>query len=340
MLHITGPGESSCMITDVTEMSRKPRLPTSAGSTAHNPRGGTGCLELPPQGIAASLPSTTPATNLPMSQISAAHGLSVLIADDVAMNCDVAGAILRAAGHEVMSVFSGAEAIEAIKITTFDVVLMDVRMPQMDGLEATRRIRSLESGSRFVPVVALTAQDFPTEIEECRQAGMNGHVSKPFIPDELTAAVERAALAGSAQATVREPGFVMVRPSAPIVPAIGSKLPLIDLTAFSRIASLLAPKPLVSYLRNIAALAQALLVMLDGPDIPEYNGNDYSGAAHIVAGTAGMFGFERLTAASKQFERATESGSPVASPIGEALRAAIQETLPEIRSRMVGLVDA
>src|ERR1700710_1597613 len=119
--------------------------------------------------------------------------LHVLIVDDVAMNREVAGSFLQAAGHTVICVDGGAEAVTAVAVTNFDVVLMDVRMPQMDGLEATRRIRALEGTRGQVPIVALTARAFAQQVEECRKAGMNGHVSKPFSPEALVAAVVRAA---------------------------------------------------------------------------------------------------------------------------------------------------
>jgi Hpt domain len=107
---------------------------------------------------------------------------------------------------------------------------------------------------------------------------------------------------------------------------------------FKRTASFLAPKALAAYLRKITTLAKALLAMLDGSDIPEWTENEFAGAAHIVAGTAGMFGFERLTVASRRFERATEYGTLEAPPLAEALSAAIKATLPEIRSRTVAAV--
>jgi PAS domain S-box-containing protein len=126
--------------------------------------------------------------------LSPGRALHVLIADDVAMNCDIAAAFLRAAGHKETCVNDGAAAVVAAAITDFDVVLMDVRMPVMDGLEATRRIRRLGGTRGQVPIVALTAQAFAEQVEECRKAGMNDHVSKPFDPDTLVAAVVRAAV--------------------------------------------------------------------------------------------------------------------------------------------------
>jgi CheY-like chemotaxis protein len=324
----------------VAEISRKARLPTNADAGEENPSGESVFrLELPMDVTAVSFPSAAPALAIPDIQIAPAHVMSILIVDDVAMNRDIAGSILRAAGYDVICVACGAEAIAAIKVREFDVVLMDVRMPEMDGLEATRHIRALVGRRGLVPIVALTAQDFPEQIEECRKAGMNGHVSKPFDPDKLAAAVVRAALAGSAQGNAREPEFTVSIP-APIARGIGSELRVIDLETFKRTAAFVAPKALVSYLRKITALAKALLIMLDGPDVPEYTGNEFAGAAHIVAGTAGMFGFERLTVVSRQFERATECGTSEAAPTAEALSAAITETLPEIHRRMLAVVDA
>ena len=118
--------------------------------------------------------------------------LRVLVVDDVAMNRDIAGSYLRAAGHKVTCVESGAEAIAAIKTTAFDVVLMDVRMPEMDGLETTRRIREFAGTRGRVPIVAFTARAFTEQVLECREAGMDNHLAKPFTPDTLLTAVLNA----------------------------------------------------------------------------------------------------------------------------------------------------
>jgi len=122
--------------------------------------------------------------------------LRVLVVDDIAMNRDIAAAFIRSAHHEVVCVESGAEAIAAVAGSDFDVVMMDVRMPEMDGLEATRRIRALDGVRGRVPIVALTAQVFTEQVAECRKAGMDSHLVKPFTFETLLDAVARGFAVG------------------------------------------------------------------------------------------------------------------------------------------------
>lgn len=79
----------------------------------------------------------------------------------------------------------------------FDVILMDVRMPGMDGLQATRRIREIGGARGRVPILALTAQAFTGQVQDCNAAGMDGHLSKPFTPDTLLGAVQRLVQSGN-----------------------------------------------------------------------------------------------------------------------------------------------
>jgi PAS domain S-box-containing protein len=122
--------------------------------------------------------------------------LHVLVVDDVAMSRDIARSYLCAVGHTVVCAEGGEEAVAAAAATDFDVVLMDVRMPGMNGLEATRRIRALAGTRGQVPVLAMTAQAFSHQVKECRDAGMVGHVAKPFTLNSLLGAVIRAAKPG------------------------------------------------------------------------------------------------------------------------------------------------
>ena len=112
------------------------------------------------------------------------------------MNREIAAGFLRTANHTVICVESGVEAIAAVTSTKFDLVLMDVHMPEMDGLEATRQYRALEGEQGNMPILALTADAFSEQITDCRNAGMDGHIAKPFDIDILLAAVARAYAAG------------------------------------------------------------------------------------------------------------------------------------------------
>jgi two-component system sensor histidine kinase/response regulator len=115
--------------------------------------------------------------------------LRILLAEDNPVNQEVAVAMLRKRGHQVTVAANGREAVAEAARARHDVVLMDVQMPEMDGIEATRAIRSL-AGCADLPVVALTAHALPDERDRCLAAGMNAFVSKPFKAFELFAAAE------------------------------------------------------------------------------------------------------------------------------------------------------
>jgi PAS domain S-box-containing protein len=117
------------------------------------------------------------------------HHLRVLVAEDNPVNQTVARSLLERRGHQVETVANGQLAVEAVGGSRYDVVLMDLQMPVMDGLTATRRIREIP-GCETVPIVALTAHALAEDRERCLAAGMNGCVTKPFRPHDLFAAVE------------------------------------------------------------------------------------------------------------------------------------------------------
>jgi CheY-like chemotaxis protein len=88
-------------------------------------------------------------------------------------------------GHDVVVVADGLQALAAVQERSFDLVLMDMQMPVMDGMEAARRIRGLETAVRNTPIVALTANVMADQIASCREAGMNDHLAKPIDRDQL-----------------------------------------------------------------------------------------------------------------------------------------------------------
>jgi len=106
--------------------------------------------------------------------------LKLLLADDNPVNCRLAVLMLEKAGHRVDVVADGAEAIEAVLTRDYDLVLMDIQMPGVDGLEATRRIRALPGGRGDVPIIAITANAMKGDDERCFEAGMNDYITKPI----------------------------------------------------------------------------------------------------------------------------------------------------------------
>ena len=124
----------------------------------------------------------------------AARPLHVLVAEDNATNQKLVLALLKQRGHQGVIVGNGRLAVEAAAAETFDVILMDVQMPEMGGLEATAAIRAAErdSGKR-TPIIALTAHVMSGDREECLAAGMDGFVAKPLRPAELFAAIDQFA---------------------------------------------------------------------------------------------------------------------------------------------------
>jgi CheY-like chemotaxis protein len=123
--------------------------------------------------------------------------LRVLLAEDNAVNQKVATRLLERRGHVVTVANNGLEAINLAGQREFDLILMDVQMPEMDGLEATAGIRALQKESGvYVPIIAMTAYAMTGDREKCLNAGMDGYVNKPINPEEFVATVE--SMVGSA----------------------------------------------------------------------------------------------------------------------------------------------
>ena len=122
--------------------------------------------------------------------------LRVLVAEDNIVNQRVAVGLLSKRGHLVSVVDNGRKAIDALADGNFDLILMDVQMPEMDGFEATREIRARESGTgRHIRIVAMTAHAMKGDRERCFAAGMDGYLSKPIDPAMLYAILEGDAVA-------------------------------------------------------------------------------------------------------------------------------------------------
>jgi signal transduction histidine kinase/CheY-like chemotaxis protein/HPt (histidine-containing phosphotransfer) domain-containing protein len=149
--------------------------------------------------------------------------LRILVADDMEVNRQLASVILERQGHQVTLVENGYAAINACRECRFDLVLMDVQMPGMDGLEATRRIREMEAAANFrTPILALTAYAAGEDRNKCLAAGMDGYLAKPFKPVELLAALQKlrstspANHVDSSADSHRDPTHIATLPDLPI----------------------------------------------------------------------------------------------------------------------------
>jgi CheY-like chemotaxis protein len=145
--------------------------------------------------------------DLPVQEAAVIHadllrGKKILVTDDNDMNRLVASTVLRSHGAEVVEAASGYEAVECLSARHIDVVLMDIQMPGISGLEATRLIRENGIG---VPIIAMTANAFKGESEKCINAGMNDYLPKPFREQDLITVLCRWLVAGSPGAGIAKP---------------------------------------------------------------------------------------------------------------------------------------
>lgn len=265
------------------------------GKIGHRDNSGGGSifwLRLP-QGV-ADKPDDEPA----QASAEAVPRLRVLVVDDSDINREISVANLRHAGHMVREAHDGGDAVRLAAACDFDVVLMDMRMAGMDGLEATRQIRALEGPRGKVPIIAVTANALDQQAEACRRAGMSAHLAKPFTRTELLDVVAREA---------RRPASAMV-----------------DAT-LSELTAELGEEGVERQLDCLALRLEAMLRKLDEPASP----NQLADLAHELIGSAGALGFSRLAAAASRFEASITSGR--ADPA--ELRRNTTEALEELRRR-------
>ena len=133
--------------------------------------------------------------------------LNVLLVEDNAVNQTLATRLLEKRGHAVTLAVNGLDALESLERNSFDLILMDIQMPQMDGFQATAAIREKEKFSGgHVPIVAMTAHAMKSDEAQCLAFGMDGYISKPIRTSELFATIDR--VLGSTQPALETPGVV------------------------------------------------------------------------------------------------------------------------------------
>jgi CheY-like chemotaxis protein len=213
---------------------------------------------------------------------------------------------------------------------------MDVSMPGMSGLEATRLIRMLPVPRGVVPVIALTAQAFAEQVLICHKAGMNTHVSKPFRQEALLTAVEAMVPARVSFATT-----AITAAAPPLITASASAEPMLPVSDRARLrdsTKALSPEKVEQHLRTLIARTVALLGALRSPGIDSL-ADELAATAHIIAGGAGMFGFLFLADAAHRFEFAEASAMPEAEALAEQLATAIDATAPIMQRELADLAN-
>jgi CheY-like chemotaxis protein len=237
-------------------------------------------------------------------------GGTVLVVDDMAMNREVLGAFLRDAGYAVVLGEDGREAIRLASEQAFDVILMDVRMPEMDGLEATRRIRALPGPFGRVPVLALTTYAFREQVSACRTAGMDGHIAKP-VDYRMLMRVINDAIARIPQ------DWPADTPVSPQAPEDEPRYPRLDRAVLDKMLEFLPADEVTANLQSLRVRKEQMVRLLDQSADPVM----LTDAAHALGSAAGMFGFLALSKMSLKFERLVAHDVREMERLGPLLRA-------------------
>jgi CheY-like chemotaxis protein len=230
----------------------------------------------------------------PTDVTSARRPVRILLAEDNKFNQQFAIALLRKAGHEVDLAQNGHEAVSAVQHGDYDVVLMDVQMPDLDGIQATRQIRALPAPKCDIPIIALTAHAMAGAKEEYLGAGMNDYVSKPIRPELL--------LSKLADLEIKElPSDADDEPAAcPDSVLEGARLnTLLSVFPIDGVRGFIE-----EYLENIEVYLTEVRRHAAGGDLAAL-----SAAAHTIVGVAGNVGAMHVSKAASAIELASKSAN-------------------------------
>ncbi|NOY81894.1 MAG: response regulator [Kiritimatiellaeota bacterium] len=256
----------------------------------------------------------------------------ILVAEDNPVNQKVALGMLTRLGCTVDTVGNGQEAVEALKMMPYDLVFMDVQMPEMDGFEATRRLRDPATGVRNpdIPVVAMTAHAMEGDRERCLAAGMNDYVSKPVDPEELERVLDRFLPVGDVETppSAAESG----EDDRPVSDAAGGAdaartVPLDREALLERIGgdADLADELVSVLLEDVPGQIQALAEAVERGDraVAER-------IAHTIKGAAANLSATPLSEAGAALEAAARAGRDDLAPLFETIKAEFERLRAEL----------
>ncbi|MEP6572998.1 MAG: response regulator [Gemmatimonadota bacterium] len=240
------------------------------------------------------------ARQLPARSAPAAAGARsrgrLLLAEDNPVNEELAVVQLERLGYEVTVARNGRQAVEKLKTTRFDIVLMDCQMPQLDGYEATAEIRRFESGTRHTPVIAMTANAMQGDREKCLTAGMDDYVSKPIRGEELRLALERWIRPRPELETSEE------SPPPPAAPEVCRTLEprvIADLRALERGGKKFVGRLIGLYLQDAPGRKAAI-----GRALATRDSEALMQVSHVFRGSSGSLGANRLAKMLEDLETA------------------------------------
>lgn len=255
------------------------------------------------------------------------RGRTVLLVEDNATNRRVAELFLERAGCNVVHAADGSEALAALKRQSVDLVLMDVQMPVMDGLEATRRIREEVPGGGRAPIVGLTASALKEQVEACRAAGMDDVIAKPIERERLEAVLERYAPAVGTRT-----GRHVIRPPLERAAAFAGEISHARFAEVTMGDAVLA-RGLVEHFEQGARRSCAdIEAGLDRGDFQLTRR-----AAHTLVGASANMGATRLEAVAVAMEQAADRQDAVAlRPLIGAARTRLDAALAELKALQKG----
>ena len=259
--------------------------------------------------------------------------LSILVAEDNTVNQMVAVGLLERLGHTVVAVDDGAAAVEAVRSGRFEVVLMDMQMPGMDGVEATRRIRAFDGPLARIPIIALTATAVQSEFDRCIEAGMNDFLTKPIVPETLAAALARH-VRGDGPPPVAAPVEPPSPPREP--PPVSGQL---DPSVIAGLAEQLGPETTREICRlfvtQITERRDRLLELGARGDLREL-----ARLAHGVKGMSANLGFTALESFCRALERAGKNGDDAGiATLLARLETLVAESLHALEGHLPGVLD-
>jgi CheY-like chemotaxis protein/HPt (histidine-containing phosphotransfer) domain-containing protein len=210
------------------------------------------------------------------------------------MNREITSAMLTLAGHEVHVVVDGAQALAAVRGQAYDLVLMDIEMRGVNGIEAARHIRSLDAPAGHVPIIAMTANVLPQQIRAFRDAGMDGHLGKPFTRNQLIDKVNQFL------SPVRSAAGDATRPPA-------SRAAAFDREALAEMKRLIGEQRTAAWIGTLRSQLETIV----STDAPALSHSELASTAHYLVSQAGSLGFTRLSRLSSELEEVClEQGDP------------------------------